>query len=62
MKNTLRKMVGRRSFLSSAAGIGAAGILADDSLSAYQSNVNTNSRPSDLKITDMRVATVLARR
>ena len=58
MKNTLRNMMGRRNFLSSAAGIGAASFLAEDSLEAYQANVNTNSKPSDLKIIDMRLATV----
>jgi len=51
-------MIDRRSFFGKAAGIGAAGFLADDSLEAYQNNVNTNSKPSDLKITDMRLATV----
>jgi hypothetical protein len=40
----------RRSFVRAAAGI--AGI------QAYQNHVNTNSKPSDLKITDMRIAVV----
>lgn len=31
---------------------------ADDTLAAWQSQVNTNSRPSQLKITDLRIATV----
>ena len=50
--------VGRRSFLSAAAGVGAAGFWANDTIEAYQGNVNTNSKPSELKITDMRVAVV----
>ncbi len=51
--------MGRRSFFrSAAAGAGAATFWANDSLEGYQNNVNTNSKPSDLQITDMRVATV----
>lgn len=45
----------RRSFLATAAA-GAAGA---DSLEAYQSNVRTASKPSDLKITDLRFAHVI---
>jgi len=37
----------------------AATFWADDELEAWQSRVNTNSKPSDLKITDLRVATVI---
>ncbi|HBY59093.1 MAG TPA: mandelate racemase/muconate lactonizing enzyme family protein [Solibacterales bacterium] len=48
----------RRGFLrSSAAGL-TAGFWANDTLEAWQTNVNTSSKPSDLKITDLRVATV----
>ncbi len=50
-------MHGRRSFLSRAAGLGA-GLWAGEALEAYPKNVNTNSKPSELKITDLRVATV----
>jgi L-alanine-DL-glutamate epimerase-like enolase superfamily enzyme len=42
-------------------GIGGAvgaGFLADQTLEALPQNVNTNSKPSDLKITDMRVLTI----
>jgi L-alanine-DL-glutamate epimerase-like enolase superfamily enzyme len=50
---------GRRSFMKSALGAAAAATFwADEQLEAYQANVNTNSRASDLKITDMRVAVV----
>src|SRR6266567_621331 len=48
---------GRRSFLRNAAAIGA-GLWAGENLEAYPQNTNTNSRPSDLRITDLRVATV----
>jgi L-alanine-DL-glutamate epimerase-like enolase superfamily enzyme len=48
---------GRRSFLKNAAGV-AAGLWAGEDLEAYPQNVNTSSRPSDLRITDLRVATV----
>jgi len=37
----------------------AATFWADDQLQAWQSRVNTNSKPSELKITDMRVATIV---
>jgi L-alanine-DL-glutamate epimerase-like enolase superfamily enzyme len=50
-------MDGRRSFLKRAAGVGA-GLWAGEALEAYPQNVNTNSKPSELKITDLRVATV----
>lgn len=50
--------VGRRGFLRTAAGVAAAGFWADDTIEAWQNQVNTNSKPSDLKITDLRVAVV----
>jgi L-alanine-DL-glutamate epimerase-like enolase superfamily enzyme len=49
---------GRRGFLQSAAGVAAAGFWADNTLEAYQNHVNTNSKPSELRITDLRVATL----
>jgi L-alanine-DL-glutamate epimerase-like enolase superfamily enzyme len=58
MKKTVKNLMGRRSFFRTAAGAGAAAFWADETLEAYQQNVNTNSKPSDLKITDMRVAVV----
>ncbi|MCU1257260.1 MAG: Mandelate racemase/muconate lactonizing enzyme C-terminal domain protein [Bryobacterales bacterium] len=52
----------RRSLLKTTLSTAAVGVAssfwADESLVAYQNNVNTNSRPSDLKITDLRVATI----
>jgi L-alanine-DL-glutamate epimerase-like enolase superfamily enzyme len=48
---------GRRGFLKGAAALGA-GFWADDVLEALPQNVNTNSRPSSLKITDLRVCVI----
>jgi L-alanine-DL-glutamate epimerase-like enolase superfamily enzyme len=47
----------RRSFVRAAAGIAGA-FWAEENIQAYQSHVNTNSKPSELKITDMRIAVV----
>ena len=49
---------GRRSFLQTAAGALGAGLWAGEELEAYPQNTNTNSKPSGLRITDLRVATV----
>src|SRR5580704_10671587 len=49
---------GRRSFLKRAAGTMGAAFWAEDLLDAYPQNVNTNSKPSDLKITDLRVLVI----
>ena len=49
---------GRRSFLKGIGGVLGAGFWADQTLDALPQNVNTNSKPSDLKITDLRVAVV----
>ncbi len=50
---------GRRTFLrTAAAGALAAGFWADEELEGAVKNTNTNSKPSDLKITDLRVATI----
>jgi L-alanine-DL-glutamate epimerase-like enolase superfamily enzyme len=46
--------IGRRTLLKSGATAAGLGLLAD--LEAYPQNVNTNSRPSDLRVTDMRIA------
>jgi L-alanine-DL-glutamate epimerase-like enolase superfamily enzyme len=51
-------MKSRRSFLRSTAGVLGASFWADDLLDAYPQNVNRNSKPSELKITDLRVATI----
>jgi hypothetical protein len=47
-------LFGRRSFLTKGAAAAGLGLFAD--LEAYPQNVNRNSKPSDLKITDMRIA------
>ncbi len=58
MKPFSGSRLGRRGFLRGAAGVAAAGFWADETIEAYQNNVNTNSKPSELKITDLRVATL----
>src|SRR5580692_3411459 len=54
----MKNSSGRRSFLKRAAGTMGAAFWADDVLDAHPQNVNTNSKPSDLKITDIRVLVV----
>ncbi|HEY2933335.1 MAG TPA: mandelate racemase/muconate lactonizing enzyme family protein [Acidobacteriota bacterium] len=62
MKATVQKLTGRRAFFKSfgaaAAGIGAAGLLTDADMEGATQNVNRSSMPSQLKITDLRVAVV----
>ena len=62
MKSSVQKMIGRRSFFKSI-GAAAAGMSATSLVSAQETegavrNVNRSSIPSQLKITDMRVAVV----
>lgn len=66
MKSTTRKLLGdswrprsRRQFLKTIGAGAALSFWTDENLEAYQSRVNTNSQPSDLKITDMRTVTVV---
>jgi L-alanine-DL-glutamate epimerase-like enolase superfamily enzyme len=54
----MKNLRGRRSFLKRAAGTMGAAFWADDVLDAHPQNVNTNSKPSDLKITDLRVLVI----
>jgi len=49
----------RRDVLKSSAGILGTSLLTRDAMKLYPKNVNANSRPSDLKITDLRVATIV---
>ncbi len=58
MKKSVNRTIGRRSFLGTAAGLAGAGFWADETLDAAVQNVNRNSNPSQLRITDLRVATV----
>src|SRR6516165_5475232 len=52
--STKENAIGRRMLLGTGAAAAGLGLLAD--LEAYPQNVNRNSIPSDLKITDMRIA------
>ena len=58
MKSTLAGLRGRRTFLKSAGGALATSFWASETLEAATQNVRTSSKPSDLKITDLRVAVV----
>ena len=62
MKPTLQRLLNRRTFCKTAVGTGAFvaanSLVTDSDLEAISGTVNTNSRPSDLRITDMRVAEV----
>jgi len=58
----LKKNAGasRRGFLGGALGAASlAGFWAEETAQAYQNNVKTASKPSDLKITDMRIAHIV---
>ncbi len=56
MKDAVQRLTGRRSFLRGAAATLAAGFWADETLDAALQYTNTASKPSELKITDMRMA------
>ncbi|MFB3776587.1 MAG: mandelate racemase/muconate lactonizing enzyme family protein [Bryobacteraceae bacterium] len=56
MKQSVKNLVGRRSFFKSAAAALGSAFWADETLDAALQNVNTASKPSELKITDMRMA------
>ena len=58
MKTLSSSAGGRRSFLKGAAAAMGVGFWADQTLEALPQNVNTNSKPSELRITDLRIATV----
>jgi L-alanine-DL-glutamate epimerase-like enolase superfamily enzyme len=58
MKNLLRDRTGRRTFLRSAAAAMGGSFLAGNSLDGAVQNVQRNSTPSDLRITDLRIAVV----
>lgn len=49
----------RRGFLKATAGMAAAGFWAEETIQAYQNTVNTNSKPSALRITDLRFAHIV---
>jgi hypothetical protein len=52
----MKSRFGRRSFLTSAAGVAGASFWADQTIEAYQQSVQTASKPSELRITDVRMA------
>jgi L-alanine-DL-glutamate epimerase-like enolase superfamily enzyme len=54
-----RRKPSRRGFLRTAAGAAAAGFWAEETIQAYQNTVNTNSKPSALRITDLRFAHIV---
>ena len=57
MKKTVQDLVGRRSFFGKAAtALGLAAFWSDETLDAALQNTKTASKPSDLKITDVRMA------
>jgi L-alanine-DL-glutamate epimerase-like enolase superfamily enzyme len=58
MKQSVKNLVGRRSFFKSAAVALGAGFWSDQTLDAALQNTNTASKPSELKITDVRMAAV----
>ena len=62
MKPAVKRLLDRRSFFKKTAGTGAAiaagSFVLESDLEAAMQSVNTMSRPSELKITDLRVATV----
>ena len=63
MKTAVKRQLDRRAFFRSAgaaaAGASAFGLLSDSELEGAVQNVNRSSIPSQLKITDLRVATVV---
>jgi L-alanine-DL-glutamate epimerase-like enolase superfamily enzyme len=59
MSNNIGNMFGRRDVLKTSALALGAGLLSKDSAEAYPKGANTNSSPSTLKITDLRIATVM---
>ena len=54
-----RKLFDRRELFRSSAALLGTSLLVSDAMEAFPKDINTNSRPSDLKITDLRVATVV---
>src|SRR5437763_6302967 len=59
MRKDSRQLMDRRDVLKSSAGILGTSLLTRDAMKLYPKNVNANSRPSDLKITDLRIATIV---
>ena len=53
-----KRAFSRRGFLGAAGSAALASFWANDTIEAYQNNVRTASKPSDLQITDMRLTTM----
>ena len=58
MKTALSPLIGRRSFMKQSAAAALAALSADEALAAATESINTNSKPSGLKITDLRVIVI----
>ena len=58
MKDSTERRTGRRNFLLSSAAVMGSSFWADETIGAVPQNTKSNSKPSDLKITDLRVATI----
>ncbi len=61
MKESVKKLTGRRSFLKGAAATVGAGFWANETLDAALQYTNTASKPSELRITDVRMAGAIIR-
>src|SRR5205809_3339597 len=59
MSKNAQHMFGRREILAASVAVLGSALTATEPTEAYPKNVNTNSRPSKLKITDLRVATIV---
>jgi len=59
MSENSQHLVDRREVLKASAGMLGSSLLMGETMEAYPGGVNTNSKPSDLKITDLRVATIV---
>src|SRR2546421_4706833 len=59
MSKNAQHVFDRREILAASVGMLGAALLTGESAEACPKNVNTNSRPSKLKITDLRVATII---
>ncbi len=56
MKQAVKNLIGRRDFFRAGVGASTATLFAHQDLEAYPQNTQRNSKPSELKITDMRIA------
>src|SRR5881396_4133827 len=59
MSKNAQHMFGRREILAASVAVLGSALTATEPTEAYPKNVNTNSAPSTLKITDLRVATIV---